>query len=385
MMRGRSRLVTPLGVLLLWQVPLASWATTASTGSPRAAAGRVGTRSRPQGGAEHARRLAHRAPVRRRAHPSPSVRTHNGNEVRAHVRDAASPTLREEQVALRVPPFPAARKAHRPAGIASSLDEHDSGPVAPASPARDSGPQVMRAALEQPVPSPGGGGHGGTAVSEEELSRIRSILNHVRRKRPPGVEAPPGKLPLTLEQAVELALEKNLRLHITGLNADAFETDISRAKAIFHPLLGGRVYVATRPISDAQYDWRIAAAQLEADILAVTAQTKAAYYNTALADLVIDAVQDALARDERLIEASNALFKAGLVTKRDVYSAEIIRAEDTDTLTRTEGERELAQNVLSDVLGVPIGTEFHLRHEALDFQPIQPELEAWIGLAHQRR
>src|SRR5919197_4382794 len=81
--------------------------------------------------------------------------------------------------------------------------------------------------------------------------------------------------------------------------------------SILQPLLrGGRIYVATRPIRDAEYDWRIAAAQLQADILTVTAQAKAAYYNAVLADLVIDAVEDAIARDERLIESSNALFTA---------------------------------------------------------------------------
>ena len=115
------------------------------------------------------------------------------------------------------------------------------------------------------------------------------------------------------------------------------------------------------------------------------ALTKAAYYNAILADLIIDVAQDALARDEALIEASNALFKARLVTKRDVYSAEIIRAQDAETLARAEGNRQLAQNALSDVLGVPIGTETQVRHEAIDFQPIPSDLETWIALANERR
>src|SRR5205814_9168325 len=66
-------------------------------------------------------------------------------------------------------------------------------------------------------------------------------------------------------------------------------------------------------------------------------------------------------------------------------SAEIIRAQDTETLARAEGNRQLAQNALSDVLGVPIGTETQLRHEAIDFQPIPSDLETWIALANERR
>ena len=318
--------------------------------------------------------------------------------------------------------------------------------------------------------NPGGRGRNHTVISEEELGRIKRVLDDIRRKRLPGAPAPPGQLSLALEEAVELGLEKNLRLQITRLNEDALETEIARARAIFHPLVGGsftasrkkevgieklnddriildgrrisdtsirtptafvseniptgasiavesffrrtdtaggrppreflanytvsivqpllrggRIYVATRPIKDAEYDWRIAAAQLQADILTVMALTKAAYYNAVLADLIIDVAQDALARDEALIEASNALFKARLVTKRDVYSAEIIRAQDTETLARAEGNRQLAQNALSDVLGVPIGTETQLRHEAIDFQPIPSDLETWITLANERR
>jgi len=407
----------------------------------------------------------------------------------------------------------------------------DSRRAAPAAPVRTSGPQVKRAPFEQPVTAPApagldgkiplegqsafaaitaaekevtrrwrdtvlpklgqpaagaaplgermyayltknpeGRGRNHTVISEEDLGRIKRVLDDIRRKRLPGAPAPPEKLSLALEEAVELGLEKNLPLQITRLNEDALETEIARAKAIFHPLVGasltasrrkevgierlnddriildgrrisdtsirtpaafiseniptggnigvegffrrtdtagerpprefvsnytvrilqpllrgGRIYVATRPIKDAEYDWRIAAAQLQADILTVMALTKAAYYNAILADLIIDVAQDALARDEALIEASNALFKARLVTKRDVYSAEIIRAQDAETLARAEGNRQLAQNALSDVLGVPIGTETQVRHEAIDFQPIPSDLETWIALANERR
>src|SRR5207249_2758936 len=86
--------------------------------------------------------------------------------------------------------------------------------------------------------------------------------------------------------------------------------------SVVQPLLrGGRVYVATQPIRNAEYDWRIAAAQLQADILTVTAQTKSAYYNAVLANKVIDLIRDAIARDERrpeILAAGEALKKSWL-------------------------------------------------------------------------
>ena len=454
-MRSRSQLVTSLGMLLLWQLPLPSCAAGdgLTTPAPDAvASGRAGSK-------EDFRRAASAAPVRtsgpqvKRAPleqpvTAPAPAGLDGKTPLEGQSAFAAITAAEKEVTRRwrdtVLP-----KLGQPVAGAAPLGER------------------MYAYLTK---NPGGRGRNHTVISEEELGRIKRVLDDIRRKRLPGAPAPPGTLSLALEEAVELGLEKNLRLQITRLNEDALETEIPRAKAIFHPLVGasltasrrkevgieklnndriildgrrisdtsirtptafvseniptgasiavesffrrtdtaggrppreflanytvsivqpllrgGRIYVATRPIKDAEYDWRIAAAQLQADILTVMALTKAAYYNAVLADLIIDVAQDALARDEALIEASNALFKARLVTKRDVYSAEIIRAQDTETLARAEGNRQLAQNALSDVLGVPIGTETQVRHEAIDFQPIPSDLETWIALANERR
>ena len=454
-MRSRSQLVTSLGMLLLWQLPLPSCAAGDGLTTPApdgVASGRAGSK-------EDFRRAASAAPVRtsgpqvKRAPleqpvTAPAPAGLDGKTPLEGQSAFAAITAAEKEVTRRWRDTVLPKLGH-PAAGAAPLGER------------------MYAYLTK---NPGGRGRNHTVISEEELGRIKRVLDDIRRKRLPGAPAPPGTLSLALEEAVELGLEKNLRLQITRLNEDALETEIARARAIFHPLVGasmtasrrkevgieklnndriildgrrisdtsirtptafvseniptgasiavesffrrtdtaggrppreflanytvsivqpllrgGRIYVATRPIKDAEYDWRIAAAQLQADILTVMALTKAAYYNAILADLIIDVAQDALARDEALIEASNALFKARLVTKRDVYSAEIIRAQDTETLARAEGNRQLAQNALSDVLGVPIGTETQVRHEAIDFQPIPSDLETWIALANERR
>jgi outer membrane protein TolC len=158
------------------------------------------------------------------------------------------------------------------------------------------------------------------------------------------------------------------------------------ALLLVQPLLrGGRVYVATRPIRDAEFDSNIQAARLRAQILRVTASTKSAYYNLVLAERIIEATQAALQRDKLLIESSEALFKAGLVTKRDVLSAAISQAKDQVRLIGAQGDLELARHALADVLGLPIGTAFALLDREIGFQPIPLDQENWITRALRQR
>src|SRR5439155_1232043 len=202
--------------------------------------------------------------------------------------------------------------------------------------------------------NPGGRGRNHTVISEEELGRIKRVLDDIRRKRLPGAPAPPGTLSLALEEAVELGLEKNLRLQITRLNEDALETEIARARAIFHPLVGG----------------------------SFTASRKKEAGKEKLND-------DRIILNGRRISDTSIRTPTVSVTENIPTGAripvEIVRAQDTETLARAEGNRQLSQNALSDVLGVPIGTETQLRHEAIDFQPIPSDLETWIALANERR
>ncbi len=47
-----------------------------------------------------------------------------------------------------------------------------------------------------------------------------------------------GRVSLTLQQSVDIALKSNLSIHIAELTRDVFETEIPRAKALFHPTVG---------------------------------------------------------------------------------------------------------------------------------------------------
>lgn len=270
-----------------------------------------------------------------------------------------------------------------------------------------------------------------------------------------------SKLSLTLEQSIELALQRNLPIQIATLFRDTVSYEVPRAKALFHPtvgtsflasgeklrpelapavdtntqsvlpfisqllptgarvivsndftrqetkqadpprtydsavtvsvaqplLRGGWPTVTTRPIQDAEYGLRIEEARLRAEILRIVALAKTNYYTALLQEKIITITEEAIQRDKRLIEASQALFRGGLVTRRDVLSAEIILSQDLARLASAQANLAVATNALLDVLGISIAAEVDLLDKDLSFQPIllEPELARWIAAAISQR
>jgi len=143
--------------------------------------------------------------------------------------------------------------------------------------------------------------------------------------------------------------------------------------------------VATRPIRDAEFDLRVAEAQLRAEVLRVASRTKSAYYNVLLAEMVIEVTEVAIQRDKTLVEASQALFGARLVTKRDVFSAELSLAQDSARLVNARADLELARTTLLEIIGLPLGTGFFLLDREVSFEPVPLELERWIATAIKNR
>jgi outer membrane protein len=152
------------------------------------------------------------------------------------------------------------------------------------------------------------------------------------------------------------------------------------------PLLrGGRIYVARREILEAELDLRIRQSELEASILEVTAETKAAYYEVIQAKRLINVIEEAIARDEQLVEYSQTLFEAGRVSNRDVLSAEVRLSIDQARLANRRAELDTARNALRDVLGLPIGTRVRIKEETIPFHPIELRLDDWIERAIAKR
>src|SRR5438034_4975756 len=213
-MRSRSQLVTSLGMLLLWQLPLPSCAAGdgLTTPAPDAvASGRAGSK-------EDFRRAASAAPVRtsgpqvKRAPLEQPVTApaHAGLDGKIPLEGQsafAAITAAEKEVTRRwrdtVLP-----KLGQPAAGAAPLGER------------------MYAYLTK---NPEGRGRNHTVISEEDLGRIKRVLDDIRRKRLPGAPAPPEKLSLALEEAGGPGRDKNGPPHSTRLNEDALASATARA------------------------------------------------------------------------------------------------------------------------------------------------------------
>ena len=152
------------------------------------------------------------------------------------------------------------------------------------------------------------------------------------------------------------------------------------------PLMrGGRVYVATAPIQDAEYGVGVFESQLKAQILLVTANTKQAYYNTVLGQRLIEVSEQAIERDHQLIVASETLFRAGRASQRDIVSAQLQLSKDLSELAKRREARDLADLSLRDVLGLPIGDDVGPAENTIPFDPVEMRLEEWVDSALARR
>ena len=290
-------------------------------------------------------------------------------------------------------------------------------------------------------------------ISELDLAKMSKLLG--TRDEPAAVSS----RRISLDEALRMALEKNLQIQIATLDVETVGPEVDATRAKFHPVLGaegsyletrenflsvienrrivdgrvfvrqevptggtvtlsggwideeasgatnelgfssgvvavevrqpllrgGRIYVARRLIEDAEYDLEIQQALLAADVLDVTAQTKIAYYNAVLSERLIDIVRAAIRRGEELVNASKALFEADRVTKRDVVSAEIQLSKDRIRLTSRLADQEIAQNLLRDVLGTPIGVSLKVTDRHIPFRPIELRLDDWIQSAFWNR
>lgn len=156
--------------------------------------------------------------------------------------------------------------------------------------------------------------------------------------------------------------------------------------SIIQPLLrGGRVYVATRPIKDAEFNLQIEEATLQAQILRVIADTKKAYYNVTLAENIINVTEKAIERDRTLIEASKALYEAGLGGTRDILNSMINLAKDETRLASAQADLENALNALLDVLGRSFAAKILLLDKEITYGPVPLKLKEWVAHALENR
>jgi outer membrane protein len=211
-------------------------------------------------------------------------------------------------------------------------------------------------------------------VSTKQTQNLAAFIN---QPLPTGTGAS-----LTVTSSLLRQVEETL----DGMNPGTRTFTGDLAITLNQPLLrGGRAYVATKPILDAEYDLHIQEADLRALAFRVIADTKRAYYTLVLAEQLIDVTKQSIQRFEKLKDTSDALFNSGLVTLRDVFSAKIDLFGDTARLAGNQADYQLARNNLLDVLGIPIATEILLLEKELPFREIPLDLSKFEAIALDKR
>ena len=138
---------------------------------------------------------------------------------------------------------------------------------------------------------------------------------------------------------------------------------------------------ATSDVSDARLASAGEEATLRARLLDVVFQVKSAYYEVLRRAKLIEVNQQAIARDQQLLDFSQAKVEAKLATRRDVLSAEIILAQDRSRLVNAETEHAAALDALADVLGLPLEDSLAVVAVELALAPIPDEQPRWVEKA----
>ncbi|HZL86173.1 MAG TPA: TolC family protein [Candidatus Krumholzibacteria bacterium] len=138
---------------------------------------------------------------------------------------------------------------------------------------------------------------------------------------------------------------------------------------------------ATADVSDARLAAAGEEATLRAQLLDVVFKVKSSYYQVLRRAKLIEVNQQAIARDQQLLDFSQAKVEAKLATRRDVLSAEIILAQDRSRLVNSETEHAAALDALADVLGLPLEDSLAVVAIELGLDPIADEQPRWVEKA----
>lgn len=202
-------------------------------------------------------------------------------------------------------------------------------------------------------------------------------------------EAP--ELVLSLEEAINLALEKNPQVTLNRLGIEKGQLAVDQAKSgadkaeDAEEILGASLetaqarYVAPRA---AQMQLLLAekGAVYQENVLKLTVESK--YYDVLKAEKALANAQAALERAEEQLKIAEVSFKAGTVAKSDVMGAEVGVASARAQLTVAENQYQLAMMQLANSLGLNLDTRIKLTTQ-FQYEPVEIDLSQALAAAKE--
>lgn len=139
---------------------------------------------------------------------------------------------------------------------------------------------------------------------------------------------------------------------------------------------------ATAAVKGAGYDARISRTNLEGTRLSVVQQVKTAYYEVIRQAKLIEVNEKAIERDRQIVAQSQSKLDAGLGTKRDVLSAEILREQDRGKLVDAQTAYQEALDTLARVLGLRVGVHrLQIADREASLDTVAVDEKAWLEKA----
>ena len=233
--------------------------------------------------------------------------------------------------------------------------------------------------------------------------------------------------PLTLEESIRIALEKNLRLHsaMEGITGSRFRQ--KQAATNFLPLwigqysatkysyptfignFGGSVTGVNRTSSTDAYNFNttvnqplytgglnlanyrleklgvdISKADVETVKRDIVVQVREGYFDILRAEKFVDVGKQAVKQFEAQLEVSKAFFEVGIIPKNDLLQSEVRLANARQALVRAENDLALAKSSFNILLRRDINESLNVV-DILEYKPSPLRLEDSLEEALRQR
>ena len=209
---------------------------------------------------------------------------------------------------------------------------------------------------------------------------------------------------LTLNEAINMALQNNPTLQVSDAAVDIMKAKVQNAKSNLYPHLEFRFIIPfverESQISLDQLIWdfwqtpnlikatkaQLESAEIEKSITKedLILETKIAYYTTLAQEHVLKATKKILALNEKRLEQIENLFNLGRRSRLDVTKAKVEVGNVKLSLITAENNLEIAKNRLSTLLGIERDFNYELQ-DMLEYKIVNLDLDQAIEKALRLR
>lgn len=192
-----------------------------------------------------------------------------------------------------------------------------------------------------------------------------------------------GSTSLTLEQAIELAMQNNSQVELNKLSVDKarlkLEQDRFAARKIDEKYVTSYETALAKyvlPVSS-QMGLTVAEATARLSDNSLKLEVEAAYYDLLKKQAALDNARNALERSREQLRIAQESFKAGVVAKAEVIGAEVLVAAKEAAVIMAQNNYDKAEMDLAQSVGLPLDTKIEPAGK-FSFAPVSIDLAAEV-------